>query len=277
MPAPQLDVLVAVCGLDGMRRLARSARPSVDGVRYVVNVQGVETGTELPDELIRPDMPVRFSDSIGVSRNRNELLDRAEAPLVLMSDDDLDYTPEGLQGVIAAFAGHPEADILTFRHSGDDPATVTFPNEGFDLRQAPKGYFVTCFDIAMRRNEATKGLCFDERFSIGTPFPHGEEDIFMADARRKGLMARYIPLTVSHHPGMTTYPRLRTTPRYIRGKGAVFVRTRPYTWPLRMAAHALRESGRDGMPSLPKYLYHWSAGAISALGMLMRSRFTNPR
>lgn len=270
-------MLVAVYGLDGIRRLARSARPPVDGVRYVVNVQGVEAGTKLPDELVRPDMLVRFTDSIGVSRNRNELLDRAEAPLVLMSDDDLDYTPEGLQGVLAAFARYPDADILTFRHSGDDPATVTFPTEGFDLRQAPKGYFVTCFDIAMRRNEATKGLRFDERFSIGTPFPHGEEDIFMADARRKRLTARYVPLTVSHHPGMTTYPRLRTTPRYIRGKGAVFVRTRPYSWPLRMMAHGLRESGRDGMPSLPKYLHYWSAGALSALIMLTRSRFISHR
>lgn len=273
----QLEVLTAVYGIDGIHRLAASQRPAVDGVRYMVNIQGVSPDTVLPDELVRPDMRVRFTDSIGVSRNRNELLDRATASLVLMSDDDLDYTADGLRGVIEAFQNYPEADLLTFRHSGDDPAFVRFPAHSFDLRETPKDYFVTCFDIAMRRNEATRGLRFDERFSIGTPFPHGEEDIFMADARRKRLTARYVPLTVSHHPGMTTYPRLRTTPRYIRGKGAIFARTRPYSWPLRMMAHGLRECGRNGMPSLPKYLYYWSAGALSALIMLTRSRFISPR
>lgn len=270
MQEVMLEILVAVCGSKGLERLAGSRRPPVAGVRYLVNVQGVAPGSELPAALVRPDMEVAFSSSMGVSRNRNELLDRAAAPLVMMSDDDLDYTPEGLRGVIEAFGRHPEADILTFRHSGDDPDRVMFPDHGFDLKDAPRHYFVTCFDIAMRRSGRTRGLRFDERFSIGTPFPQGEEDIFMADARRKRLRARYVPLTVSHHPGLTTYPRLRTTAGFIRGKGAVFARTRPWTWPLRMVAHGLRESGRDGMPPLHKYLWWWTQGALASLRMMSR-------
>ncbi|MCM1453766.1 MAG: glycosyltransferase [bacterium] len=265
----QLEVLTAVYGIDGIHRLAASLRPAVDGVSYLVNIQGVYPGTVLPDELVRPDMRVRFTDSIGVSRNRNELLDRATAPLVLMSDDDLDYTADGLRGVIEAFQNYPEADLLTFRHSGDDPTFVRFPARSFDLRETPKDYFVTCFDIAIRRNEATKELRFDDRFSIGTPFPQGEEDIFMADARRMKLRARYVPLTVSHHPGATTFPRLRATKDYISGKGAVFARTRPYTWPLRMLTHALRECKNPDMPAVTKYVAWWTRGAFQAIWMML--------
>lgn len=268
----QLEVLTAVYGLDGIRRLAQSKRPSVDGIRYLVNIQGVTADAELPMELQRPDMAVAFSPGIGVSRNRNELLDRATAPLVMMSDDDLDYTEQGLRGVIDAFREYPEADILTFRHEGDDPELMIFPDHSFDLRKAPKSYFVTCFDIAMRRGKRSEGLRFDERFSIGTRFPHGEEDIFMADARRMRLRARYVPLTVSHHPGLTTYPRLRVTKEYIRGKGAVFTRTRPFTWPGRMLTHALRQAGRDGMPPLPKYIWWWTQGAMASAAMMLRSK-----
>lgn len=262
----QLDVLVAVYGLEGIRRLAQSRRPAVDGVRYVVNVQGVKPDTALPPELIREDMAVTFSESMGLSRNRNELLDFAEAPLVMISDDDLDYSADGLRGVIAAFEQWPQSHILTFRHSGEDTAWMTFPDESFNLWHPPiKGFFVTSFDIAMRRCEATAALRFDCRYGIGAQFPQGEEDVFLADARRDCLTARYIPLTVTHHPGVTTYPRLRATKGYLRAKGAVFVRTRPFSWPLRMLTHALRECRQPDMPSRLKYILWWTSGALAAL------------
>lgn len=261
-----LQILISVYGTAGISRLLKAKHPKVCGIEYLVNIQGVseEDVKELRHRLDRDDFQLFHSTSIGVSKNRNELIEKATSELILFGDDDLDYYAENLPLIIASFNSHPEADLLTFRHDSDVQDQV-YPTETFDLRKAPKGYFVTCFDIALRRKRLPEYVRFDERFSIGTRFAQGEEDIFISDIKRANLNARYIPTTICFHPGATTYTRLRYTPEYIFTKGAVFTRVFPYSWPLRMITHAIREYRSVERFNPFKFAFFWSKGALTAI------------
>lgn len=269
-----LQVLICTFGYEGIRRVARGNHPRVNGVEYLVSWQLPEGRPELPEELDRPDFRVMVSRSRGLSRNRNEALEASGAPLLLISDDDLDYSREGLEGVIRAFGDNPDCDLLTFRYeSGDGDSHL--PDFSFPLDHPAKGYYVISFSIAVRASEVRGKIRFNENFGIGGRlFPCGEEDLFVNDCLKSGLSGKYLPLTICCHEGKTTASRTDIATGIIEAKGAVMSAVHPLTWPLRMGMHLLRQckppSGPDGkkrrdgiLPPL-QYLKSWLAGVMKA-------------
>lgn len=113
-----LEVMICTYGVAGIRRVAAHSHPRVEGVRYLVGWQMPkgEVDAEVPEALLRDDFIILRHASSGLSKNRNYILARATAPLLLVSDDDVDYTTEGLCGIIESFARYPHCDLLTFRY-----------------------------------------------------------------------------------------------------------------------------------------------------------------
>lgn len=219
----RLEVLIATMGDDGIRRVADMTLPRVDGVRYLVSWQ-CPSG-DIPESLSRPDVTVVPTDSRGLSNNRNDAFNAATAPLLLIADDDLDYTPEGLRTVIDTLESHPDVDIATFRHTGGDGKQ--FPDFEFDLRQRVRNYYATSFEIALRLHvvRGDRAVRFDPRFGIGAPrFTAAEELFFIDDALRAGFTGRFFPVTIVSHDGVTTAYR-RLTPGVLRSQG-VWIRHR---------------------------------------------------
>ena len=82
-----LQVLISTCSPEGISRVAAMALPAVEGVEYLVMWQRHEGG-EVPETLAeRPDVRVMRSGRIGLSANRNDLLDVATADAVLSAVD----------------------------------------------------------------------------------------------------------------------------------------------------------------------------------------------
>ena len=80
----------------------------------------------------------------------------------------------------------------------------------------------------------------------------------------KGL---FLPLTIARHDEPTTSERNLMLPSRPQTKGAVFTRLHPYSWPLRMIAHALREIPlwRKGVAPNPlSYCRNWIKGVAKA-------------
>lgn len=240
--SPVLQVMICTYGREGLQRVAKAAHPRMDGVEYLVSwqIRPEEATDSAPKALERPDFRIFSSLTKGLSVNRNIALSRASAPILLISDDDVDYTEDGLQTVIDEFARHKDTDIFTFRyvsasHSKD------YPLHKCDLASPEKGYFVTSFEIAFRRHSVQGKVWFNENFGIGAPFPSGEEDVFLRDCLDSGLKGIFIPKTIARHDGTTTSERNLMLPSRPQTKGAVFLRLHPRQWPLRMIAHAIRE------------------------------------
>lgn len=232
-----LEVLISTLGPEGIRRVVEMRLPRVDGVSYIVSWQMPQG--EIPRELERPDVKVFPLEGRGVSRNRNNCLDHASADILLIADDDLQYTPERLRAVIDAFELRPDLDMAVFRYEGPD--TSVYPAEECSLTERmPKGLYVASFQMAVRRESPAGKLRFSELFGMGAPeFLSGEDEFYLLTARSKRLNIRFFPITITVHAGLTTGHR-RQLPGNITASGALIRRQYPQTWPLRLLLKALR-------------------------------------
>lgn len=265
--AIRLQVMICTLGADGIARVAAAHHPPVPGVEYLVGWQVDDPRLPIPDEINRPDFTVYRHATRGLSKNRNYLLSKATAPLLLISDDDVDYTSSQLDSVAKAFDDNPLCDILAFKYSSE-ASMKAYPDFKFDLWHPPRNYYSTSFEIALRREKVVaRCLRFNEMFGVGSGrFMAGEEDLFLHDCKRSGLKGAFIPTTICTHAGATTSDREWANPKLTETKGAVFIRLFPLTWPLRMIAHALREKSRIAPL---RYIRHWVAGAMKGYASLL--------
>lgn len=235
-----LDLALITHGPDGLERVVRQGLPRVPGVRYVVSWQG-DAGRAVPAEIAaRDDIEVHRCALSGLSNNRNNAIDRCRAELVLLADNDVEYTPEGLLGVIDAFREYPEADLLTFR---SEPADCQYPAESVRLdRRLPRGYYAKSIEIAFRR-ERIGNLRMSPDLGLGSGrFEGGEDEAFLMTAIRRGLECRFVPLTVGVHAGESTGTKSRPSDANLRAAGVIVRLYYPvaFVWRLPLKAWRLR-------------------------------------
>lgn len=201
-----LEVLICTYGDEGIKRVAKMGLPRVNDVKYLISWQTNVPNSAIPEELFRDDVLILTTSSTGLSNNRNHSIANATGDICLIADDDLTYTSHQLQCVIGTFERNPDVDIALFRYSGGD--NKAYPDYEFDLCAIiPKGYYITSFEIAFRRQRLSSGVRFDPRFGVGASMPAGEEYLFVQHALKAGLRCRFFPETITHHEGLTTGSR----------------------------------------------------------------------
>ena len=268
----KLQILIAAYGPDALEKIASLPHPSFPGVEYLVCWQNHDKD-RIPDSLReRKDFKIYFEESTGLCNNRNALLEKAGDCPVLISDDDLAYKEAHLNNVIEGFRQNPDCHFLTFKYHSD-AYPKTYPEEGFDIQNPPKGYFVTSMELALNlkkiRSEGNEqeSLYFNPAFGVnGTVFICGEEDLLIDSMLKKGFSGRFVPSEVCVNTDSTTAERQGNTREFIETKGAVISHIRPSTWLPRMLTHALRaakESGENRIPFLT-YCKWWMAGVRKA-------------
>lgn len=262
-----LDVAIATYRPEGIERLARCTLPRIEGVRYIVSWQ--QHGDKpIPAELVREDVEVHRFDGLGQSPNRNNAFDHCSAEWIMVSDDDLVFREEGVRELMQSLARSPEVDFATFRTvregSGEYPAQET------DLRwPLPKGYHVGAIELAFRRST---GLRCCPEFGLNSPKMHGAEDeALLLTAIRRGLRARFYPVTVAEHDHPSTGTKNVLTSGNLRASGCLIALGWPGTAVLRIPLKAWRIA-RSGRAPLPKALWHMALGGLSAPGVLRRNR-----
>lgn len=247
-----LDVLISTIGYDGIKRVVAMDLPTVDGVRYVVSWQmpGKDYPGLVPAELSgRNDVDVYQLNSRGISVNRNNAMRMSLADLCLISDDDLRYTPEQLHAVIDTFRNNPDVEIAAFRYSGG--AGKWYSEREFDLSKPVRGFYVTAFEIAFRRENVVGKVTFNELFGPGDHLLQaGEENIFLHQALCRGLKGRYFPITITRHEGFTTGSRA-LAPGVLMANGAYFAIVYPFSGILRLPLFAWRNYRRGLVKPFP--------------------------
>lgn len=214
----KLDVLIATHGSNGLRMVEQMRLPEVDGVCYVVVWQkGCENDLQNSPLSSRGDVEVHISDTLGSSRNHNIGISLAKAPLCLIADNDLRYTPRQLQSVIEVFETHPDVELATFKHIG---ARKKYPPAECDLApKPPKGYNVVNFEMAFRK-DSLRGVRYNERFGINAKYQLAEDDIFFYDCLEAGLKSRFFPIEITTHANVSTGFRPYSSAEAIVGSGA---------------------------------------------------------
>lgn len=228
---PKLEVLVATFGAAGLRRALAREWPCVEGVRYLVCCQNPDG-----DELLsvagalhdRGDTVVLFFRDRGLSVNRNHCLEAASAPYLLIMDDDLTLSAEGLRGIMETFDSRPDLDLLTVHADLAFSGRRQLPPPGHDLARPWPWYWAISFEIALRRSSVEKaGVRFSTLAGIGAPvLGAGEENLFLHALLKKGLCGEYSGILIGCHDHETTSEREALNPAVVRAKGAVMRITR---------------------------------------------------
>ena len=132
----------------------------------------------------------------GVGINRNLLLDRAEADICVLADDDLRFVDGYPETAVRAFTECPDADVIVFNL----------------IEKEPRRYVNTCIRrirghnysrygaarIALRRESINAaGIRFSPYFGGGAKYCSGEDSIFLRDCLEKGLKIYAVPYALA--------------------------------------------------------------------------------
>lgn len=253
---------VCICTLDeGISRVADELLPPCKGVEYVVSWQqtAYNRNTAIPEALAgRTDVHVYSLHGRGLSRNRNHTLERAEGDLLLIADDDERFRPEYLAHIVSSFEANPQMDIGLFRVKDYQGNWLkAYPEMSYDYPHIPVGAYPCSVELVLHRRAIAAGLRFDEHYGLGATYlSAGEEDILLQDARRLGLLIRYIPLCIAETDANTTGLQFPVSPAVQRSKGAVFYRSYGEIRALwRCAKEALSWMVRCGCNPIPLFVH----------------------
>ena len=271
---PELEVLIASFGKEGLERLSRLTPPEIPGVRWLVSSQ-IPDGNfpPIPENLRRQDIYVKFSLSKGLAHNRNLLLDMAKAPVCLIADDDVIFSSDGILKIIDAFQKHPEISIAAFKYNSiltndrinpdlSIPAVTEkpYPSSPFPLDRPAKGFYISAIEIAFRRTDIIKkGIRFNEYFGINAPYPCGEDSVFLSDCLAANLKGSFFPINIATHLGSSTGTREMANPNILRTQGLLIPLQYPVSALPRLFLKAWRSS-RGSTRSFPNCLLHLLKG-----------------
>lgn len=264
-----LDLAMITYRPEGLDRVAKVLLPQQQGMRYIVSWQQHENAP-IPAALMRSDVEIHRYDGIGLSNNRNNAIDHCSADIILIADDDITYLPDAFGEIIRIFRENPSLDFATFRSEKDmDPE---FPSAETSLRNPlPKGYYVTSFEMALRRSTAG-GLRMCPELGLGAPrFHGGEDEMMLHTAISRGLDCRFFPITICRHPHPSTGTKTSATDGNLRAFGAVIALMHPWSSPLRVPLKAWRIA-RSGRAPFLRALRYITAGALAAPALLNRNK-----
>ncbi len=133
----------------------------------------------------------------GLSRSRNKLLENADGDICIIGDDDVEYLDGYADAIEGAYKKYPDADIIVFRftHEKGKETRLRYTEDiKMNMRTVSKAASV---EITFKRERIiASGVRFNNNIGLGTPFPSGEENAFLADALRKGLKIYHVPVTI---------------------------------------------------------------------------------
>ncbi|MDF2686220.1 MAG: hypothetical protein K0S55_1401 [Clostridia bacterium] len=183
------------------------------------------------EEFLMDGMLVRIisTPERGLSNSRNMLLKNAEGDICIIGDDDVLYLDGYTQRIENAYETYPDADIIAFlftEEMGKDTRKRCVKAGRLNIFSISK---VASVEITLKRKSIlSKGLAFDSRIGLGSPFPLGEENAFLADALRAGLRIYQVPISICFTQPVTASMEQKWgngfDKAYFVAKGAAFYR-----------------------------------------------------
>ncbi len=267
-----LNVAIITHRPEGIRRLARNELPAIPGVSYVISWQSHEN-EPLPPQLVREDVRVVRFDGTGQVANRNNVISRCDADIIMLSDDDVTFFADGIRELQRRYEQMPDADFITFRSVRD--SGVVYPEGVCRLqRRLPRGYYVGCLELSFRRKTAGWLRCCPE-LGLGSAKMHGGEDeMLLQTAIRRGLACYFVPVTICVHDHPSTGTKGSLTDENLRAAGCVIALTYGGASALLRVPLKAWRVWRAGRASLRRSLKYIALGAIGARGVRRRNRAT---
>lgn len=140
----------------------------------------------------------------GVGLNRNNALLRATADVVLFADDDIVYTDDYCEKVLAEFEKNPKADMILFNVQAEAGRETYHIQSRGRVRWFNCGRYPT-YSMAVRLEALReKRITFSLLFGGGAKYCNGEDSLFIQECIHKGLKVYKVPVEIGHETGRTS-------------------------------------------------------------------------
>jgi glycosyltransferase involved in cell wall biosynthesis len=159
----------------------------------------------------------------GVGLNRNNLMMRSDADIILFADDDVVYDDGYVETVLEAFEQHPEADGITFD-------VVPIPDTiNPDLNK--KWHRIRWYNclkygaprLALRtKTLREKNIYYSLLFGGGAKYSSGEDSLFIAACIKSGMKLYGCPQQIGHVTFETSSWYVGYNEKYFKDKGLFF-------------------------------------------------------
>ncbi len=127
----------------------------------------------------------------GLSKSRNRAIEKSNADICIIADDDVVYENNYKDTVLRAYNKYPKTDIIVFNvinNEGKSSSVLKEGKIGFYNSMKVSSVQITFKRISLLDN----GLKFNESFGSGARYICGEENILLTKCIRKGLEIRYV-------------------------------------------------------------------------------------
>ncbi len=126
----------------------------------------------------------------GLTKSRNMAIEKSEADICLLCDDDEVFVEDYEEKIIKSYESLPFADVIVFKMINRKPS---FEDKTMRLR-FPKTMKVSSWQISFRRENLKKAdVQFDTLLGAGSGNGAEEELKFLLDCEKKGLKIYYVP------------------------------------------------------------------------------------
>ncbi|WP_018296185.1 glycosyltransferase family A protein [Corynebacterium lubricantis] len=162
-------------------------------------------------------------DERGVGLSRNSALMRADADIVLMSDDDVVYADGYRDLILSEFRDNPEADMIVFNVPSVDASRGTSTIRKLERVRKFNSLRYATYQMAFRREKILeKNIFFSLLFGGGAKYLSGEDSLFIFTVLGSGLKVYKSPAEIGrvHHTTSTWFEGY--TDRYFRDRGTLY-------------------------------------------------------
>lgn len=130
----------------------------------------------------------------GLTKSRNEAIEKSNADVCLLCDDDEVFVDDYDSKIINAYKNLPLADVIIFKMANRSPS---FKDKVIRLK-FPKTMKVSSWQISFKRESLLKtGVRFDLFLGAGSGNGAEEELKFLLDCQRSGLKIYYVPEVIA--------------------------------------------------------------------------------
>ncbi len=132
----------------------------------------------------------------GVGLSRNNALLRANADIILFSDEDICYYDNYPETIIEAFKKNPEADMLLFNVEVEKERATYHTSQKTRIRFYNSGRYPT-YSFAVKREKLhTSNITFSLLFGGGAKYSNGEDSLFLRDCLKNSFHIYALPITI---------------------------------------------------------------------------------
>lgn len=123
----------------------------------------------------------------GVGLSRNTALMRADADILLFSDEDIIFEDGYEEKVLYAFEQNDKAQVIAFNFKVDERRRTYYNEQKHRIRWYNYGRY-PAYAIAVRREALLKAnVTYSLLYGGGAKYSNGEDSLFLHDCLKKGL------------------------------------------------------------------------------------------